>query len=120
MAQVWIEIDDNENSGYFPVQTFEALGQPERGSSVVVDDVPGRDGPQEIVGWCSDNGGQPCDVAVILVGDSGSGQSRLVRGGDNGIRMRSAGDQTVWALAAAGQAGEPYILLSTAVGYRLT
>ena len=119
MAQIWIEIDDNENCGYFPVQVFEVLGQPEKGRRLVAEEVPGRTGPQEIVGWCSDDGGTPCEVVAVVIGDSGSGQSRLVRGGDNGIRMRSADSTADWDLDNHDQAGEPYLLMNVQSDYSL-
>lgn len=117
MAQIWIEIDDNDNCGYFPVQIFETRRDPETGSSVEVDDVPGVVGPHEIVGWCSDNGGSPCAVTVVLIGDSGAGESRLVRGGDNGVRLRPKGSNEDWSLDSALQRGEPYLLLDRDANY---
>ena len=122
MAQIWIDIEDNENCGYFPMQTFEMRGSPETSPSVVVDDLPGpegSEGPQEIVGWCSEGGGTPCEVTVVLVGDSGAGESRLINGGDNGIRIRPAGSSEPWSLDAGRQRGEPYILLVSEASYRL-
>lgn len=118
MAQVWIDIEDNENSGYFPIQTFEIRSDPETGALVEVTELPGADGPQHVVGWCSDNGGSPCDVTVVLITDSGAGESRLVKGGDHGIRIRPAGLDEVWSLDAATQRGEPYLLLNGSAEYR--
>jgi hypothetical protein len=119
MAQVWIDVEDNENCGYFPMQTFEMRGSPEIGASVIVDDLPGSKGPQEIVGWCSDGDGSPSEVTVVLVGDSGAGESRLINGGDNGVRIRSAQSREPWSLNAEHQRGEPYILLVSDADYRL-
>ena len=120
MAQVWIEIEDNENSGYHPLQTFESRGIPETAPSVVIEDVAGATGAQEVVGWCSDGDGSPCDVTVVVVGDSGAGMSRLVMGGDNGIRIRLAGSTAAWSLSAPGQRGEPYMLLPLDVPFTLS
>jgi hypothetical protein len=119
MTQVWIDIEDNENCGYFPMQTFESRGVAETSASVFVDDLPGATGPQEIVGWCSDNGGVACDVTVVLIGDSGAGESRLISGGDNGIRIRPTGSDEAWSLEAQQQRGEPYVLLASDAVYRL-
>ena len=119
MAHIWIELEDNENCEYYPVQTFETRADPESGISVEVDELPGAEGPQEIVGWCAETGG-PCDVTVVLIGDSGSGESRLIKGGDHGIRIRRAGSDEPWSLTSATQRGEPYILLNTTARYRLT
>ena len=114
MDQVWIDIEDNDNCGYFPMQTFESQGPTQTGRSVVIDEVSGREGPQEVIGW--DNGA-PYEISVVLIGDSGAGNSLLVFGGDNGIRMRPAESDEDWSLDAADQRGEPYILLGVDVPY---
>lgn len=119
MAQIWIEIDDNENSGYYPVQTFETRSVPETGTLIEVDSIPGADGPHEITGWCSENGGSPCNVTIVLIGDSGAGESRLIKGGDHGVRIRPTGQQGEWSLNESGQRGEPYVLLDSEATYRL-
>jgi hypothetical protein len=111
MAQVWIDIEENENCGYHPLQTFESQGVPQVAASVVIEEGVGVAGAYEVVGWCSDRGGSPCDVTVIVIGDSGAGRSRLVMGGDNGVRLRPAGTAAAWSLASPDQRGEPYILL---------
>ncbi len=120
MAQVWIEIEDNENCGYYPIQTFETRAEPETGAWVEVPDLPGSEGPQRVVGWCSGDGGSPCDVAVVLVGDSGAGESRLIKGGDHGVRIRPVDSDEPWALDATAQRGEPYVLLAADAEYRLS
>lgn len=119
MAQVWIEIEDNENCGYFPMQTFEMRAAPETGSSVRVDELPGSAGPQEITGWCSEGGSSPCEVSVVLIGDSGAGESRLIKGGTHGVRIRPAGSNEPWSLESDSQRGEPYVLLDSRAPYQL-
>lgn len=119
MAQIWIEVEDNDNSGYFPIQTFEVRSAPESGKTVEVSELPGSKGPQEITGWCSENDGSPCGVTVVLIGDSGAGESRLIRGGDHGVRIRPAGHAEAWSLDAEAQRGEPYVLLDSDADYRL-
>lgn len=109
-----IDIEDNENCGYFPVQVFEAQGKPRSASSVIVPNVPGSSESHEVVGWCSENGGSPCEVTVVLVGDSGSGQALMVYGGDYGVRLRQKSSQPPWDLDDPNQIGEPYITLSAA------
>lgn len=120
MAQVWIDIEENENCGYHPLQTFEAIGPQQTAPMAVINEVAGAEGPHEVVGWHSDGGGSPCDVTLVVIGDSGAGMSRLVMGGDNGIRMRPAGSTSAWSLSAPGQLGEPYILLGMDVPFTLS
>ena len=108
MAQVWIDIEDNENCGYFPMLTFEARGQERVASSVVLESVTNVPGRCEAVGW-SDEG--RCDVKVVPVGDSGAGESILVYGGNHGIRLRPYGGDADWSLESSGEFGEPYMLL---------
>ena len=110
MAQVWIDIEDNGNCGYFPMQTFEARGVEMVADSVVLEEVSGVEGRCEVIGW-SDEGS--CEIRVVAVGDSGAGESILIHGGNNGIRLRQEGSMTEWALDAAEQFGEPYMLLPT-------
>ena len=120
MAQVWIDIEDNDNCGYFPTQTFETRGEPETGNMVSIEQLPGSTGPQEIVGWCSDEGGSPCGVGIVLIGDSGAGESRLVKGGDHGVRIRPAGSTRPWSLANDEERGEPYVLLDSTADYGIS
>lgn len=108
MAQVWIDIEDNDNCGYFPMQTFEVRGQERVASSILLDDVTNVDGRCEAVGW-SDDG--RCEVRVVPVGDSGAGESILVHGGNHGIRLRSNRATADWSLASEDEFGEPYMLL---------
>ena len=108
MAQVWIEIEDNENCGYFPMQTFEARGVERLATSVLLDDISGVDGRCEAIGW-SDEG--RCEIRVVAVGDSGAGESILIHGGNHGIRLRPHIATTEWSLEASEQFGEPYMLL---------
>ena len=108
MAQVWIDIEDNDNCGYFPMQTFEVRGVERVARGVVLDSATNVEGRCEVVGW-SDDGA--CEVRVVPVGDSGAGESVLVYGGNHGIRMRSRKIGGEWSLFAPEEFGEPYMLL---------
>ena len=114
MDQIMLDIEDNENSGYFPIQVFETQSESRRSTMITVPSISGSDEPQEVVGWCSDNGGGPCQVTAVLVGDSGSGQALMIHGGDYGIRLRPASSSSPWSLDSADQKGEPYMLLPAA------
>jgi len=117
--QIWIDLEENENCGYYPLQTFETRGEQEFGKSVVLETLPGKSQPHEVIGWCSDFGGSACDVTVVLVGDSGAGSSRLVKGGDFGLRIRPVGPTDEWSINATNQFGEPYLLLPEEAAYCL-
>lgn len=110
MPQVWIDIEDNDNCGYFPMQTFEARGEERVASSIVLASVTNVEGRCEVVGW-SDEG--QCDVRVIQVGDSGAGESILVYGDNHGIRLRPRDSTGEWMLDSPHEFGEPYMLLPT-------
>lgn len=111
MPQIYVEVEESPNCEYSPLQTFQALEPPRTAAALVVSEVAGGRGAHSVVGWCSDRGGSPCAVTYARVTDSGSGSSLLVSGGDYGIRLKPAGDRTSWAIGAAGQWGEPYMLL---------
>ena len=113
MDQLMIDIEENENSGYFPIQIFERQGKPRSVEMITVPNIPESNVPHDVVGWCADNGGSICNVTAIAVGDSGLGQVTMIYGGDNGIRLRPSSSRSVWSLDATDQSGEPYILLST-------
>lgn len=115
MDQILIDIEDNENSGYFPIQVFETQGQPRSAAVITVPSIPGSDEPHEVVGWCSgpDNGGVPCEAIAVIVGDSGSGQALMIHGGDHGIRLRPVSSNSPWSLESGEQKGEPYMMLAT-------
>ncbi|MEE8045255.1 MAG: hypothetical protein V3T49_00290 [Dehalococcoidia bacterium] len=115
-----IDIEDNENSGYFPIQVFETQGEPRSAGVITVPDVPGKDEPYDVVGWCSDDGGVVCDVTAVVVGDSGSGQALMIHGGDHGVRMRPTNSASEWSLESADQIGEPYLLLRTSVDLKFS
>ena len=110
MPQVWIDIEDNDNCGYFPMQTFEVRGRERVASSILLDDVTNVDGRCEAVGW-SDYG--RCEIRVVPVGDSGAGESILVHGGNHGIRLRRNRGGADWSLGSDDEFGEPYMLLPT-------
>ena len=115
VGQLMINLEENENSGYFPIQIFETQGQPRSVEMITVPNIPQGNVPHDVVGWCSDDGGSICNVTAITVGDSGLGQVTMIYGGDNGIRLRPSSSNSTWSLDATDQSGEPYLLLSTSV-----
>ena len=115
MDQIIIDIEDNDNCGYFPVQVFESQGEPRSSAVITVPSIPGSDEPHHVVGWCSDAGdrGGPCQAIAVFVGDSGLGQALMIHGGDYGVRLRPASSGSPWSLKAGEQKGEPYLLVAS-------
>jgi hypothetical protein len=121
MDQIMIDIEDNENSGYFPIQVFETQSEPRTALMITIPNTPSSDEPHDVVGWCTDDSvpadpdGIACAATSVLVGDSGSGQALLIHGGDQGVRLRVSSGGAEWSLQASDQSGEPYLLLRTSI-----
>jgi hypothetical protein len=113
--QLMIDIEDNDNSGYFPIQVFETQSEPRSSSMITLPNIPESDEPHDVVGWCSENGGSACSITAVVVGDSGSGQALMIHGGDQGVRLRPSSSASKWSLEAVDQIGEPYLLLRTSI-----
>ncbi len=114
MGQIWVDVEENPNSEYLPMRVFETQGAEIVASAIRVSEVPGGEGPHEIIGWSSEGGGTPADVTYAPVTDSGAAVSMLIVGGDFGVRIRLAGDREdgdEWSLDSDDQRGEPYLLL---------
>lgn len=114
MGHIFIDIEENDNCGYHPMQTFETVGDERVYAAVQIPDVYARTGPHVVVGWHSEDGGGPCPVTVVEVTDSGASTSLLIAGGDCGIRLRPAqahAEAPAWKLGDPNQWGEPYLLL---------
>jgi hypothetical protein len=118
--QLMIDIEDNDNCGYFPIQVFETQSEPRTSSLIRIPSIPESDEPHDVTGWSSDDGGSPCDAVAVLVGDSGSGQAMMIYGGDHGVRIRPSAGGEPWSLESSHQTGEPYILLQTSVQLELS
>jgi hypothetical protein len=114
LAQVYVEVEESPNCAYSPLQTFQALEPPRTSTGVRIASASGRTGPHDLVGWCSDAGGSPCEVTCVRVTDSGAGSSLLVWGGDFGVRLRPSGSRRPWSVHDTEQFGEPYLLLDPA------
>lgn len=117
MGRIYIDVEENPNCGYHPMQTFETQTPERETDELWIPGVPGADGPHVVVGWCSDDNGSPCPVTLVEVTDSGAAVSLLVVGGDYGLRVKPEGSGG-WSIDAAGQWGEPYMLLDPETPYR--
>ena len=79
---IYLEIDESENSEYMPMQVFEALADPVPVGRVRLFE-PGREhGVYQVTGWSSEDGGTPCPAMYAPVSDSGQAEAYLVFGGD--------------------------------------
>ncbi len=117
MAQIWIEIEENPNCGYLPLRTYSSSGEEQSAPSALLSYAANGE-VTEVTGWDPDDGGSPCDVRWLRVGDSGEGESILVYGGDWGVRLRPYPGRTEWSMTAPDQSGEPYLLLAPEVTIR--
>ncbi len=117
MGRIYIEVEENPNCAYHPLQTFETRTEERQVDELWIPGVPGKEGPHIAVGWSSgnavdnhENRSGPCPVTLVEVTDSGAAVSLLVAGGDYGLRIKAAGSG-YWSLDASEQWGEPYMLL---------
>ena len=109
---IYLEIDENDNSEYMPMQVFEALADPVPVRRLRLFE-PGREpGVYEVTGWSSEDGGTPCPAMFAPVSDSGQAEAYLVFGGDWGVRFRPEGSAAAWDAANGEQWGEPFIALT--------
>ena len=109
---ITVEVEPSPNCDYHPQQVFEALEEPWQVSRVRVERPDGSYGWCLVTGWCSDEDGSASETFCAKVGDSSSGFSFLVHGGDWGLRLMSAHHAGEWSLDDASQWGEPYLLLA--------
>ena len=109
---IYLEIDENDNSEYMPMQVFEALADPVPVRRLRLFE-PGREpGVYEVTGWSSEDGGSPCPAMYAPVSDSGQAEAYLVFGGDWGVRFRPEGSAEAWDAANGEQWGEPFLALT--------
>ena len=109
---IFLEVEENDNCGYMPLQVYEAHREPVPVFEVSLEE-PGRPaGIYSVSGWSSDGGGTPCPAMYAPVSDSGQAVVHLVYGGDWGVRFRPQGSEKAWDLQSPDQWGEPYIMLT--------
>lgn len=108
---ITVEIESNQNCDYSPMQVFDASEKPWPVSRIKVPRPDGSEGWCRVTGWSSEDGGTPCDSYCAKVGDSGSGFSFLIHGGDWGLRLMPDGLNNPWSLDDPTQWGESYFLL---------
>ncbi len=109
---IYVEVDENDNSEYMPMQVFEALADPAPVSRVRLFEPGRQHGVYEVTGWSSEDGGSPCPAMYAPVSDSGQAEAHLVFGGDWGVRLRSELSRAVWDTGNGDQWGEPFLVLT--------
>jgi hypothetical protein len=110
--QVFLEVEENENCDYMPLQVYEGKADPVPVSRVRLFE-PGRPrGVYEVAGWASEGSGAPTAAMYVPVSDSGQAEVHLVYGGDWGVRLRPADSVEEWDLDSPDQWGEPYLMLT--------
>ena len=109
---VYLEIEENDNCEYMPMQVFEARADrvPVRLVRLFEPDRP--HGIYEVTGWSSDDNGTPCPAMYVPVSDSGQAVVHLVCGGDWGIRLKPQHSGEEWDINSSSQWGEPYLMLT--------
>ena len=109
---IYIEVEENENSEYMPMQVYEGLRTPRLIHKVRLIRHDNAIGIYDVTGWSSEIGGSPCPAMYVPVSDSGQAVVHLVFGGDWGIRLRRETSSLEWRLGDSAQFGEPYLMLT--------
>lgn len=109
---LYLEIEENDNCEYTPLQVFEARDDPVPVRRVKLFEPDRPHGIYEVTGWSSEESGSPCLAMYVPVSDSGQAAVHVVCGGDWGIRLKSTGSEEEWDLDSPNQWGEPYLMLT--------
>ena len=109
---IYLEIEDNDNCEYMPMQVYEARADPVPVRMVRLFE-PGRPaGIYQVTGWSSEGKGTPCAAMYAPVSDSGQAAVHLVYGGDWGVRLKALERDEDWDVDNPDQWGEPYLMLT--------
>ncbi len=105
---VVIEIPMNPNCEAVETRVFHDLESPRPVRQVRLERTPGQPAWYAVVGWTTS--GTTCQALAQKVDDSGDGVALLLHGGDAGLRLQPAGQETQWELGHPEQWGEPFII----------
>ena len=108
---VYVEVEENDNCDYMPLQVFEARADPAPVSRVRLFEPDRPHGIYEVTGWSGDEDGSPCQAMYVPVSDSGQAEAHLIIGGEWGVRMRPLGGGE-WSVDDPRQWGEPFLWLA--------
>ena len=109
---LFVEVEDNANCEYMPLQVFEAKNQEVSITKVRIHDPDRPHGVYYVTGWTSDNNGSPCPALYVPISDSGQAEGYFVLGGDWGVRMKPIDSGEQWDIASINQWGEPFLVFS--------
>ncbi len=118
IRQIYLEVEENENCEYMPLQLYEGHAVPVPITRVRMQDFLHPEAVYDVTGWDSggdlDGRGAPVPAMYVPVSDSGQARAYLVYGGDFGIRFRRSDTVGEWSLDDPDQWGEPYVILTDA------
>ncbi len=117
--QIYIEVEENDNCEYMPMQLYEAKGDPVLVSRVKLFDPDKPHGMYDVVGWSSVSEGSPVPAEYVPVSDSGQAVVHLISGGDWGVRLKLSSVNEEWNIHSPNQFGEPYLMLTDAADVML-
>lgn len=108
---IYIEVEDNPNCGYMPMQVYEPQAESRPITRVRIEEPDYPHGVYEVTGWSSAGDGSAVEASYAPVSDSGQATAHLVYGGDWGIRLKPVGLDEDWDTDSSRQYGEPYLIL---------
>ena len=109
---IFLEVEENDNSDYMPLQVYETHRAPVPISRVHMAEPDRPHGTYRVTGWSSQGNGTPCPAMYAPVSDSGQAVVHLVYGGDWGIRLKPLDPDEEWDINSTSQWGEPYLMLT--------
>ncbi|MXY43831.1 MAG: hypothetical protein F4Y50_07250 [Dehalococcoidia bacterium] len=108
---IYIEVEDNENCHYMPMQVYEPQAEPRPIARVLLEEPDRPHGVYEVTGWSSEGDGTPVEAMYAPVSDSGQARAHLIYGDDWGVRLKPVGSDEEWDVESPNQFGEPYLIL---------
>ncbi len=111
LEYIYIEVEDNPNCDYMPMQVYEPQAESRSISRVRLEDPDRPHGSYAVTGWSSKNEGTPVEAMYAPVSDSGQARAHLIYGGDWGVRLKPFDADEGWDIDSPNQFGEPYLIL---------
>ena len=111
LEYIYIEVEDNDNCDYMPMQVYEPQAEPRLIIEVRLEEPDRPHGLYNVIGWSSEGDGTAMDAMYAPVSDSGQARAHLIYGGDWGIRLKPVELNEDWDIDSPNQFGEPYLIL---------